>query len=105
MNYLRLKKNSDFQKLFNNGKRVYSSSITMLYYPSKKLTMGIAISKKHGKATKRNKIKRLIRAAFNDNCLLLSFPCNIIIMPRVLNDYSYKDFVKNINYCFGKIKP
>ena len=64
MKYLRIKKNADFQKIFNKGKKVFSPNITLLYFSAPKLAMGVAVSKKHGNAVKRNRIKRLLRAAF-----------------------------------------
>ena len=59
MNYLRLKKQADFQKLFTKGRRAFSPSLTMIYFPSKETRMGISVGKRHGKSVKRNRIKRL----------------------------------------------
>ena len=64
MKYVKLKKQADFQKLFNKGKRAFSSTVTVLYAPYKETRMGISIGKRHGTAVKRNRIKRLIREAF-----------------------------------------
>ena len=59
----RLKRKSDFDKLFSKGKKVYSRSLTMLYFPSEDFKIGYSVSKKHGNAVKRNRIKRLLRAS------------------------------------------
>lgn len=105
MHYLRLKKNGDFQKLFKKGKRVFSHNLTIIYSPCKLSTvMGIALSKKHGKAVKRNRIKRLIRAAFNDNFSLLPGNYQMVIMPKVEDEYSYKDFCRSLVSCFGRME-
>ena len=64
MKYIRLKKQADFQRLFQKGKRLSSPSLTVLFRPSEKTIMGISIGKKHGKSVKRNHVKRLLREAF-----------------------------------------
>ncbi len=105
MHYLRLKKNGDFQKLFKKGKRVFSAELTIIYTPCKNRTiMGIALSKKHGKAVKRNRIKRLIRAAFNDSYSCLSGNYNMVIMPKVEEEYSYIGFCKSLISCFRRME-
>jgi len=104
MNYLRLKKNGDFLKLFKKGKRMFSPCITVLYSPSKNLTMGIALSKKHGKAVKRNRIKRLVRAAFANNLKLLNGSYKIVIMPKVMEEYSYKEIERSLISCFKRME-
>lgn len=103
MKYLKIKKNADFQKLFNKGKKVFSPYITLLYFPSGKLGMGLAVSKKHGKAVKRNRIKRLLRAAFYETCEKLQKPCSVILIPKVKENYSLKNFKESLNAAFKKI--
>lgn len=103
MNYLRIKKNTDFQRLFNRGKRVFSPCMTLLYFPSDTLSMGVAVSKKHGKAHIRNRIKRLAREAFRKNCGELDGNYSIIILPKVAEEYSYSNFEKSLLSCFKKV--
>ena len=103
MNYLRIKKNTDFQKLFNRGKRVFSPCITLLYFPSSTTSMGIAVSKKHGKATVRNRIKRLAREVFRNNLGALEGTYSVIILPKVADSYSYREFEKSLLSCFKKV--
>lgn len=93
MKYRRLKKAGEFQKLFKKGKKVYSRNLCIIYSPCKdKCTMGIALSKKHGKAVKRNRIKRLIRAAYSDTLDALEGAYSMVIMPKVCEEYSYGEF-------------
>lgn len=103
MKFLRIKKNTDFQNLFKKGKRVFSSCITLIYRPSKEMRMGVALSKKHGKAVCRNRIKRLIRESFRNNCNLLNKNYSFIILPKISEEYSYKNFEKSLISCFKKI--
>ena len=65
--------------------------------------MGIALSKKHGKAVKRNRIKRLIREVFSKNSHMLKKNWSVIILPKVAEEYSYAAFEKSIVSCFKKI--
>ncbi|MCH5142827.1 MAG: ribonuclease P protein component [Clostridiales bacterium] len=103
MKYLKIKKNSDFQKLFKKGKKAFSPYLTLIYFPSDKLSMGIAISKKHGKAVTRNAIKRLVREAFKDSCDKLQHNYSIIVLPRIAEEYSYHKMKDGFNICFKKV--
>lgn len=103
MNYLRIKKNSEFTKLFKRGKRVFSPTLTLIYFPSATMNMGIALSKKHGKAVKRNRIKRLLREVFAKNSHILKKNCSVILMPKPAEEYSYAAFEKSIVSCFKRI--
>lgn len=106
MKYQRLKKNGDFQKLFKKGKRVFSRFLTVIYSPAKgeKSVMGIALSKKHGKAVKRNRIKRLIRAAFQTNADKLKGCYSMVILPKVCDEYSYADMEASLLSCFRRME-
>ena len=103
MLYLRIKKNTQFQKLFTRGKKVFSPNITLLYFPSDKLRMAVAVSKKHGKAVKRNRIKRLLRAAFSEKCGILDRPYSVILIPKVSEEYTFAGFCKSLETCFNKV--
>ena len=102
MNYLRIKKNADFQKLFQRGKKVFSPDITLLYFPSKYLSMGLAVSKKHGKAVQRNRIKRLIRAALMQNVKDLKSTYSMVFIAKQADEYSLQNFLKSLHFLFKK---
>jgi len=61
----RLRKNSDFRRVYNRGKSLASFSLVLYYYPNKENIdynrFGFSISKKIGKAVVRNKLKRRLR--------------------------------------------
>jgi len=100
--YFRLKKQSDFQKLFKKGKRAFSPSLTMVYQKSDKMTMGISIGKKHGKSVVRNRIKRLIREAFravNGEC---KEQYRIVLIPKIAESYDYATFKKHLQCMIKK---
>lgn len=94
----RLKRKSDFDKLFLKGKKVYSRSLTMLYFPSEDFKIGYSVSKKHGNAVKRNRIKRLLRASAREAFKDLKKNYRIVIMPKVRDEYLYEKFVSEMNY-------
>ena len=98
----RLKKEKDFNAVFNKGKKLYSASLTMIYLPSDKLKVGYVVSKKHGNSVKRNRIKRLLRESFRSFELEQGQNFFFVIMPRVKEDYSLEQFKKDMYFCFSK---
>lgn len=103
MNYVKIKKNKDYQKLFQKGKRAFSSSLTILYEKSNKTGMGICIGKKYGKSVQRNRIKRLLRAAFYPEADKIK-DVNVLLLPKVAEEYSFETFQRDIQYLFKKEK-
>lgn len=63
-----IKKNYEFQRMFSKGKFYYGKFVHMYIKETNKSynKFGIAISKKQGKAVKRNRIKRLIRENYKN---------------------------------------
>ena len=104
MKYVKLKKQADFQKLFNKGKRGFSQSLTMLYAPYKQTRMGISIGKKHGTAVKRNRIKRLIREAFRSCMGEMKGTYSLVFVPKIRDEYSFEKFKKDIQCIIRKEK-
>lgn len=104
MKYLRIKKQADFQKLFSKGKRAFSSSLTVVYSPSKTTRMGISVGKRHGKAVKRNRIKRLIREAFRKTSETLSASYSFLLIPKVKDEYSVREYEEHLLKIFKKEK-
>lgn len=104
MNYLRLKKQSDFQKLFGRGKRVFSPSMTLIYFPAKELKMGVSVGKRHGKSVKRNRIKRLVREAFRFSREEIKGTYHIVIMPKVRENYDFSEMKKDMLSMIEKAK-
>ena len=102
MKYLRLKKQSDFQKLFQKGKRAFSSSLTVIYRKSEKTTMGISIGKRHGKSVQRNRIKRLIREAFRAVQPQMQGAYSLVIVPKVCDEYSFETYKKHLQWIVKK---
>ncbi|MBE5747698.1 MAG: ribonuclease P protein component [Clostridiales bacterium] len=102
MNYLRLKKQADFQRLFQKGKRAFSPSLTLVYSKADKMTMGISVGKKHGKSVMRNRIKRLLREAFRSAQKEMRGTYHIVLIPKVAEEYSYKTFERHLQCMIKK---
>ena len=100
----RLKKQKEISALHRSGKRVYAATLTVIYLPSDRLEMAVCVGKKYGKSVERNRIKRLLRAAFSRYAPLMS-PCSILLIPRVSDTYSFSAFCGDIGKILAKEKP
>ena len=98
----RLKKEKDFNLVFRKGKRLFSASLTLVYFPAKETKVGFAVGKKHGGSVKRNRIKRLLRESFRSFTPDLGKNFFFVFIPKVQNEYSLKNFKDNMNYLFKK---
>ncbi len=88
--------------MFNRGARSHKGSLTMIYHKSRELKIGYSVSKKHGKSVQRNRIKRLLRAAFNTFKNDINKNVYIVILPSVRENYSYDVFLKDMKFLFEK---
>ena len=98
----RLKRNSDFQKLFRKGNKTFSKSLVVLYLPATATRFGLSVSKKHGNSVKRNRIKRLLSEAFYRIRGEIRTPLSIVFIPKVQENYSFQTFVSEMKYAFCK---
>ena len=98
----RLKKEKDFNLVFNKGKRLYSDSVTIIYYKSNEIKAGFAVSKKHGGSVQRNRIKRLLRESFRSFIPKIGQNFFFVFIPKVKEEYSYEEYKKCMQYLFSK---
>ena len=101
-----IKKNYEFKNLFSKGKFYYGNSINMYIKISNSNfnKLGIAVSKKQGKAVKRNRVKRLIRENYKlleDNIKNGISILVIINKKKKIDDIEFyeikEDFIKILN--------
>ena len=104
MKYERLKKQADFQRLFQKGKRAFAPSLSVIYRPCEKMTMGISVGKKHGKSVQRNRIKRLLREAFRAVQGEIKGTYSIVLIPKVCEEYSVNNFERQLRCMIQKEK-
>ena len=98
----RLKKEKDFKLVFNKGKRLFCSDFTLIYFNSACLKAGFAVSKKHGKSVKRNRIKRLLRESFRSFTPRFRENFFFVFIPKVKDEYTLKSFKESMTYLFKK---
>ena len=95
-----IKKNYEFKILFSKGKFYHGEYIHMyIKQSSQKFNkFGIAVSKKQGKAVKRNHIKRLIRENYKNFESSIKTGTNILVIinkNKDIKDISFKQIEEN----------
>ena len=87
--FVTLKSNSDFRRLYNRGKAVTDPALVIYYRKNRAgiCRIGITTSKKIGNAVERNRSRRVIREAFRMLCPRV-LPCyDIVLVARTKTKY------------------
>lgn len=106
-----LNKNKDFLRLYKNGKSMANSACIFYYAPNKLPfnRLGITTSKKIGNAVLRNRAKRIIKAAYQQNELNFPIGFDFVIVARSLattvksdkiSDFLLNKVIKEVNKPF-----
>ncbi len=99
----RLKTQHDFDLVFGKGKRAYTKTVAMYYVETKGHTrIGVSVSKKHGNAVKRNRIKRLLRASYIPMYGKITKNALIVFVPRVRETYEFSEIEKSVVFLLKK---
>jgi ribonuclease P protein component len=81
---MRLLKHADFDRVYKQGRRHFSSHMTVFYSGQEKgaARIGFTVGRVLGGAVERNRIKRRLREAVRLRHALLSGPVDVVINPK-----------------------
>ena len=103
----RLRKRKEFGYIYKHGESRYSKFIKLYFISSyqKKVKVGISVNNKVGKAVKRNRIKRQLRAILREILPNLKQKMNYIFVAKEgICDLSFEEIKKEVFVCLEKAK-
>ncbi|MGF0040234.1 ribonuclease P protein component [Peptoniphilaceae bacterium SGI.131] len=103
----RIKKNSEFTRAYKKAKRYYNRQMTMLVVNSDydNPRFGYTLSRKFGKANKRNKIKRRLKEIVRHNLSGFDKKKDYILIPKSITiDMEYRDLEKSVLHLLSLYK-
>lgn len=103
----RIQKNKDFTRAYKKAMRFYNKDISILVNPNglKNKRFGYTLSRKFGKANKRNKVRRRLKEIIRLNMDEFNDGHDYIIMPRShCIELSYKELEKSLFHCYSIAK-
>ena len=88
---LRLKTQRDFRSVYGRGRRASGDWVTVVVWPRRTgevpaPRLGLSVSKEHGGAVRRNKLKRVLREAFRLERDRMPPNCDVVLIPRRRDD-------------------
>ena len=94
----RVKRREDISRLFDEGSRVADGRITLFAIPNglPYSRAGVGVSKRHGNAVHRNRVKRLCREAFRLVRPDLPVGWDYMIIPRPKREMSLSRFQSSL---------
>jgi len=78
-----IKRHCDIQKLLRQGKFVSANGFKLKWEPSESFGYALIVSKKHGNAVYRNRLKRLFRESIRCNRQHLPRAIKMVLFPAV----------------------
>ncbi len=104
----RIKKNDEFQKMYNEFNKKIFSNYSVIYLKKNNLEFsrfGVVVSKKVGNAVVRNRVKRLFREMIRNNLSYIKRGYDIIIISKkhtgeTIEQIKYENIEKDLKKTF-----
>ena len=110
MNYTTITSNRDYQRIYRRGRSMVSPGLVTYALKNKynNLRIGITTSKKVGKAVRRNRSRRVIRAALSHMMVPADTSFDLIFVARTrtayLKSYEVEAFMREHLRALGVIR-
>ncbi len=106
----RIKKNDEFQRMYNENDKKLFSHYSVIYIKKNNLEFsrfGVVVSKKNGNAVVRNRIKRLFREMLRQNLSHIKKGYDVIIISKrhtgeTIQEIKYEHIEKDLKKTFSK---
>ena len=87
--FVTLKSNPDFRRLYNRGKAITNPALVVYYSKNRAgiCRIGITTSKKIGNAVERNRSRRVLKEAFRSVCPSIKPEYDIVLVARSKTKY------------------
>ncbi len=87
--FLKLKQNADFRRLYRRGKVVVDPALVVYYAQNRagQCRVGVSSSKKIGNAVARNRARRVLTAAFREVCPQVKPGYDFVLVARTATRY------------------
>ena len=96
--FVTLKSNSDFRRLYNRGKAVTDPALVVYYSKNRAgiCRIGITTGKKIGNAVERNRSRRIIKEAFRSVCKDIDGAYDFVFVARSKTKYQKSTYIEKV---------
>ena len=96
----------EFQKVYAAQKAIHAPNVVVFFCPNglNRARLGVSVGTKHGNAVRRNRIKRVFRAAFRNCQNLLPAGFDYVLVPRKgVKEYSTEGVRATLEKLAGRV--